>query len=112
MLGSVVMGQVVSVTVFSLIGLGHVISGKGYQDLCEISLDSAARSDTPSSGDNPDHGQNTPNTVEFRISNIWHLSRDSLPVTWCLEFCHFNLLRSVFVGIFPWPNYEMLLLQG
>lgn len=53
------MGQVVSVTVFSLIGVGHVISGKGYQDLCEISLDSSARSDIPSSGDNPDHGQNT-----------------------------------------------------
>lgn len=49
MLGSVVMGQVVSVTVFSLIGVGHVISGKGYQDLCEISLDSSARSDIPSS---------------------------------------------------------------
>lgn len=75
------MGQVVSVTVFSPIGVGDVISGKGYQNLCEIPLDPAARSDTPSSGDNPDHGQNTPNTVEFCILNIWHLSRDSLPVT-------------------------------
>lgn len=95
MLGSVLMGQVVSVTVFSLIGVGHVVSGKGYQNVYEISLDPAARSDTPSSGDNPDHGQNTPNAVEFRISNIWHLSRDSPPVAWCLELCHFNLVRSI-----------------
>lgn len=75
------MGQVVSVTVFGPIGVGDVISGKGYQNLCEIPLDPAAHSDTPSSGDNPDHGQNTPNTVEFCILNIWHLSCDSLPVT-------------------------------
>ena len=71
----------VSGTVFGPIGVGDVISGEGYQNLWEIPLDPAARSDTPSSGENPDHGQNTPNTVEFRILSIWHLSRDSLPVT-------------------------------
>lgn len=67
------MGQVVSATVFGPIGVDHVISRKGYQDLCEIPLDPAASSDTPSSGGNPDYGQNTPNTVEF-VSQTFGIS--------------------------------------